>query len=363
MEGSSEPEIEFTDKAPEGKVQVTIRSLAGGSIDVAAPGSTSLGVLKAELASKVDDLNVGEFLLVAGTRGPPTDDTTVGELASLEGEPLSLCVAKFTSLRTREARAKADWHELAAALRDQSIGDDDVLSRLCVFLDEHPALVNVQFACDGAFKPLLGHAVEATPSLGSRQRCVDELLRRGARVRIRHDAGFLVDQARASKSAFVDFLSAKDEEFASYEAEALQAWRNTSSKLCGETSDRVEDEEEMTRIVRAFCEKHPEMVNFQNNHAVGARDHPYGYFGYAPLITFAGGQHCRRRRGGPEEDAKVRLGSVQTLLEHGARVDMQHGGKTTLEWCESEGSLLLPWFEAQLLQPTPEQACFNFSRS
>merc|ERR1712039_913010 len=97
--------------------------------------------------------------------------------------------------------------------------------------------------------------------------------------------------------------------------------------------------EAMSLIVRRFCEAHPEMVNFQNNHAADKDDHPYGYFGYAPLISFAGAQKCRQRRGGGKEDATVRHGSVQELFRHGARLDMLHGGRTSLQWMESEGSL------------------------
>jgi len=360
---NSTSDIEFTDTASEGKVQVIIRWLTGATVSIAVRGTVNLGVLKAELASKVDGLDAGEFRLVAGTQKLSTDNTSIGELVGVEGEPLTLCVAKFTPLRRREAHAHAEWHELAASLTDQSIGDDELLLRLSSFLDEHPALVNVQFAHKGVFKSLLGHAVEAAPSLASRQHCVDELLRRGARVRIRHAQGFLLDQAIASKSAFVEFLAAKEKEFAAYEAEALQAWRNVSSKLCGETRHVAKDDEEMTCIIRDFCEKHPEMVNFQNNHAVGENDEPYGYFGYAPLMSFAGAQSCRRRRGGSEEDANVRLGSMQTLLQHGARVDMQHGNKSSLEWLESEGSMLVSWVTAQLLEPVPEQARFTFSRT
>jgi len=90
---------------------------------------------------------------------------------------------------------------------------------------------------------------------------------------------------------------------------------------------------------------------------------PYGYFEYAPLITFAGAQACRRGRGGDAEDRDVRRGSVQELLRHGARIDMEHGSKVALDWMRHEGSSFLPWLEAQLLDAVPEQAEFVFSRT
>merc|ERR1712187_109352 len=102
-----------------------------------------------------------------------------------------------------------------------------------------------------------------------------------------------------------------------HEQDALAAWRNVSSKLCGETHEPVNDEAVMTGIVDDFCNKYPEMVNFQNNHAVNhSNDAPYGYFGYSPLITFAGAQACRRRRGRGDDDMETRKGSLQSLLRH-----------------------------------------------
>merc|ERR1712232_35242 len=115
-------------------------------------------------------------------------------------------------------------------------------------------------------------------------------------------------------------------------------------------------------MVREFCTKHPEMVNFQSNHACDTEtDEPYGYFGYSPLMTFAGGQAYRRKRGLPS-DAEARKGSVEVLLQHGARIDMHHGGHTSLEWMLSEGSRLIHWLQVQLETPMVDQAPFHFSR-
>jgi len=193
---------------------------------------------------------------------------------------------------------------------------------------------------------------------------VDELLRRGGRVHIRHQDGFLVEAAKKSGSAFADYLQTKQKEFAAYERRAVNAWRDVSSKLCGETSQQVHDENEMTCIVLEFCKKYPEMVNFQSNHAVVADEEPYGYFGYAPLVAFAGAgaSSSRRRRGRGDADGDVRKGSAQELMRHGARVDMFHGGKKSLEWLGIEGSLLVDWFNKQLKAPVPNQETFTFSR-
>merc|ERR1712062_853720 len=150
------------------------------------------------------------------------------------------------------------------------------------------------------------------------QQCVDELLGRGARVHIRHAHGFLLEHAADSGSAFCEQLQGKMREFRDYETEAIRAWRDVSSKLCGETCEPVTDEDEMTRIVKVFCEKYPAMVNFQNNHACNrTTDEPYGYFGYAPLLAFSGGRACRVRRGASDDMETTRFGSFQELLRHG----------------------------------------------
>merc|ERR1712228_671954 len=108
-------------------------------------------------------------------------------------------------------------------------------------------------------------------------------------VRIRHKQGYLVDYVRESGSAFSEYLSQKMDEFKDYEKSAIAAWREGSSKLCGECEGSAPDDTEMLRIVVDFCQQFPEMVNFQNNHAVrSADDVPMGYFEYAPLISFAG---------------------------------------------------------------------------
>jgi hypothetical protein len=263
----------------------------------------------------------------------------------------------------------AKWREVAAALANHDLGDTDVLELLKEFLDAYPAMVNLQQTEVAETKPtavpqpLLLFAVRHAQNTTCRQNCVDELLRRGARVHIRHQDGFLVDVAKISGSAFVEYLQTKQKEFEMYEQHAVTAWRDVSSKLCGETSQQVHGEKEMTRIVQEFCKKYPEMVNFQSNHALGPNEVPYGYFGYAPLIAFAGAQACRRRRTGRgDEDGDVRKGSAQELMRHGARVDMYHGGKTALQWLQAEGSLLVDWFNKQLKAPLPEQEAFEFSR-
>jgi hypothetical protein len=307
-----------------------------------------------------------EFTLVGGTAAPIADAVTLGALAEADGKAVSLYMVKHRSLVRHELEGKAAWVDVALALQDQELEDDAVLAKLVAFLDSYPRLINWQWKAgpsDSSFKPLLLCAVENAKTTTQRCKCVDELLRRGARVHIRHAHGFLIEQAQASGSAFAELLAAKRDEFAAYEREAIAAWREVSSKLCGETHLQENDEDQMTSIVRNFCAKYPEMVNFQSNHAFHGDDVPYGYFGYAPLIAFAGAQACRRRRGGDLEDPNVRRGSVQELLHHGARIDMDHGGKRTLVWMSHEGSLLVPWCEAQLLGAVPEQAEFEFSRT
>eukprot|EP00929_Paragymnodinium_shiwhaense_P001847 TRINITY_DN10205_c0_g1_i3.p2 TRINITY_DN10205_c0_g1~~TRINITY_DN10205_c0_g1_i3.p2 ORF type:complete len:172 (+),score=30.34 TRINITY_DN10205_c0_g1_i3:699-1214(+) len=167
-----------------------------------------------------------------------------------------------------------------------------------------------------------------------------------------------------SGSGFSEYLSRKEEELRDYETKAINAWRSVSSKLCGETQEKVSDEGEMTQIVKDFCEQYPAMVNFQNNHAVrnGTDDQPRGYFGYAPLLAFAGGNACRVRRGGDADSETTRLGSFQELLRHGARVDVEHGGKNVLQWMQAEGSALVDWLKDQFQRPMPEHVPFEFSR-
>lgn len=234
--------------------------------------------------------------------------------------------------------------------------DEDALTHLQTFLDMYPALINWQACCPPSkiFKPLLGFAIDQSIHADlKREQCVSELLKRGARVHIRHSEGFLIELNK--ESTFVDHLKEKAEEFNAYEEEAIAAWRNVSSKLVDETSEHVYDEAEMARIVSDFCTKYPEMVNFQNNHVFGGDDAPRGYFGYAPLISFAGAQTHFRGKG-----KTVRQSSVEVLLRHGARVDTQHGGKTALEWMRGEGSLLLDWLASRLNSPQLDQAAFDF---
>jgi len=256
------------------------------------------------------------------------------------------------------------WRDVAEKLQNQSIDDEAMLVHLVTFLDKYPALINFQTSITAEerdFKPLLWFAVQGRDTAEMRLQCVYELLKRGARPRIRHRQGFLIDHANSQ--GFHSLLKEMEQECKIYDKASLKAWRDVSSKLCGETSHPVSNEEEMTRIVEEFCAKYPEMVNYQGNHAVSeATDEPYGYFGYAPLISFAGAQACRRRRGRAADDSETRKGSVEALLKHGARVDTIHGGRTALDWMKAEGSQLTDWLQEQFQAPVPTFEPFAFER-
>lgn len=371
--GSEPPAVIFdpVETAADGTL-VLILTMGGENLKVWTQDNVSVGRLKEALAVKLDR-SIHEFhLTIPGREGFPADDMLV--VALLEGADALECdggvkekmvtmyLVKVTTLERHEAKGREAWCELAAQLRNHEINDDDLLVSVRDFLDQFPALINWQSTCvlePTLFKPLLSHAVESVPDMQLRKKCVDELIKRGARLHIRHEQGFLIEEAKRSGSVFIDYLNEQINESKAYDQEAIAAWREVSSKLCGETSRQVHDENEMTRIVEEFCKKYPQMVNFQNNHAVNtSNDMPYGYFRYAPLMTFAGAQACRLRRGQGGEHDNVRKGAVEELLRHGARVDTSHGGKTSLEWMISEGSQLVGWLEAQLKAPMPMQEPF-----
>lgn len=354
-------------------LRVSIASLSGEVFQAIVQDDATMISLKQAVAAKLQ-FSIFDFqLIVIGCETVPCDSALVGALPVGETEVsgaramLSMCIVKTpTTLESYEAKGLEEWIAVTNKLQNKTIDDHTMLSHLSAFLDKFPALINWQSGqgnSRGSFKALLSFAVDSFERTEMRQQCVDELIQRGARIHIRHSQGFLIEQAQESGSAFVSFLEQKSKDFKSYEKEAVVAWRQVSSKLCGETSQPVNDEDEMTRIVGEFCTKYPEMVNFQNNHAVdSSTDVPRGYFAYAPLITFAGGQHCRRRRGGAAEGEHTRKGAVQELLRHGARVDTEHGGRTSMDWMMQEGSLLVDWFNTQLSDPMPALAPFNFDR-
>lgn len=351
---------------------VQILSIGGGEIEVHVQKEVSIAKLKQAIAAKFDQSVFDFHLCVLGCEESPDDNTLVSALpvgdtssssATTKGKSVSMYMVKVRTLERYEEQGHNAWRQLALRLQTLEINDDELVSDVSAFLDEYPALINWQSNLDvtaPTFKPLLSFAVDSVPDARLRQKCVDELIERGARVHIRHVEGFLIDQAIHSGSAFADYLEKKKADLAAYDREAIAAWRNVSSKLCGETSVQVDNEDEMTSIVKEFCTKYPEMVNFQNNHAVNQQtDKPYGYFGYAPLMTFAGAQACRRRRHQDIDENTARKGSVEELLRHGARVDTRHGGHTSLEWMDREGSQLVGWLSAQLKAPMPAHEPFK----
>jgi len=329
--------------------------------------------LKQALAAHLQITAFDFQLCVVGADAPAVDSQLVSSCkvqdeSPSQGSKLSISLVRsILSLERFEEKSLQEWRDMASMLQNQSIDDETALLHLQVFLNMYPGLVNWQSTLQPysteLFRPLLSFAVDSTP-LELRRQCVDELLHRGARISIRHRHGFLLDRAKRSNSGFIEYLKQKEKACKKHETHALAAWRVVSSKLCGETSQPVQDEAEMSGILNEFCKHYPEMVNFQNNHAVdGTTDEPYGYFDYSPLMTFAGAQACRRRRGNRADAADTRKSSVVALLKHGARVDVHHGGKTSLEWMKAEGSLLIEWLEEQLAGPIPQHEPFNFKLS
>lgn len=352
-------------------IQVLVLSISGENFGVSVQEDVTVLCLKQAIAAKYE-LEVFDFQLASGYDGGVlADDVLVGTLTVADSseeasKAVSMYMVKHITLERYEQTSLTEWREVAAELQNDEIDDDTVLVHLCAFLNKHPALINFQSTCDGPttpFKPLLSFAVESATSTETRQKCVDELINNGARINIRETQGYAIDQARKSGSAFVGYLESKAEEYKAYERESISAWRDVSSKLCGECSVQVGDEAEMTRIVSEFCTTYPEMVNFQSNHSVDhGTDKPSGYFGYAPLLTFAGARACRSRRGQVGDNPVTRKGAVEELLRYGARVDAKHGGKSAMEWMEGEGSQLVGWLQAQLRAPMPAHASFDFAR-
>lgn len=363
MRVAVEPIIEF-EAVRDGLVSLSVLSMTGESLAMCASPEATLGQVKDRLAERTGTATSDFRLLPMGSTSQDLA-ATIGSLAS--DNVLTICMVRYLSFLKLEEQSKKAWMELAEVLQGESTSDADALQQLNDFLDDYPALINWQFGTS-SFKPLLGYAVlTEKKDLEHRQQCIESLLRRGARVHIRHEKGFLLDLAKEHGSPYVDLLEAKKEEFKAYEKEAIEAWRDVSSKLCDETREHVYDEAEMARRVEEFCQKYPEMVNFMNNHACKVRtDEPLGYFRYAPLIAFGGAQMSARRRRGfgeKEEDKETRTASVRVLLKHGARMDVQHGGKTVLKWMEDEKSLALPWMQELLLEPAPDCVPFEFSRA
>lgn len=365
-----------------GGTNVTLLSPSGENLQAHVQDDVTILGLKQALAVQLRLTSAHEVILCVVGDETPTHDSVLVSSCKADDVPeapvssetavsrsVTMTIIKVPmTLERFEEKSVEEWRGLAKQLQSKTITDDAMLVYLCTFLDKYPALINWQTTLEaeaaGPFKPLLSFAVEACPSTEWRQQCVDELLKRGARIHIRHEQGFLIDMAGASGSAFVPYLKQKAQQFKVYEARALASWRAVSSQLCGETNNPVADEAAMTRNVAVFCVTHPEMVNFQNNHAVNeSTDEPYGYFRYSPLISFAGAQACRRRRGGNGEDENVRRGSVEVLLKHGTRVDSTHGGHTAMEWMKQEGSQMIAWLQDQLAAPIPWQEPYHFRGS
>eukprot|EP00928_Gymnodinium_smaydae_P042578 TRINITY_DN28644_c0_g1_i2.p1 TRINITY_DN28644_c0_g1~~TRINITY_DN28644_c0_g1_i2.p1 ORF type:complete len:409 (-),score=62.40 TRINITY_DN28644_c0_g1_i2:2-1228(-) len=342
-------------------VQVTVTNLSGETFMLSVGPSVTIAQLKSALAAH---LETDDYLSLADVESHTTADDNSFVSSCVKGneqDAVAFLMTRYTTLSRYEADAGRAWQEMAAMLQDQNVDDATALGRLQEFLTSYPTLVNFQSRIDGsrAFKPLLSFAVEGVSDVTLREKCVDELINRGARVRIRHAHGFLVEAAESSGSAFAAYLKEKQFELRNYEAEAVSAWRDVSSKLCGETPYPAKDEDEMTTLVSQFCAAFPNMVNFQSNHALRENEMPFGYFGYAPLLAFAGAHACRKRR---NVDANAtRLGSMQELLRHGARLDVQHGGKTVLQWMRSERSEVVNWLESQLHLPVPEHVLVDFN--
>jgi hypothetical protein len=359
------------------QTMVQIQQLSGDCFEVNVGERVMILGLKKAIAAHMG-LSIFDFGLIAkGEEAPARDSrlvcmcqlSNIDKMTMVRTVKMTVVKSLFT-LQSHEEKSHAEWLEIAHKLQDRNVNDDTALVHLRAFLDKYPALINWQVEATNlgqkTIKPLLSHAVENCLDTQLRQQCVDELLNRGARVNIRHWRGFLIDSARVTNSAFVSYLEAKREDFKAYEKKAISAWRDVSSKLCGECAkaDRVYDEAEMRSIVAKFCTEFPEMVNFQNNHVCARKtDEPRGYFGYATLMTFAGLRACsacRVRTGRSEDDADVRKASVEELLKHGARVDVFHGGKSCLEWMEEEGSPLVGSLKDRLESPVPPQESFSF---
>lgn len=376
-EGATEGAIEFDaakvaiefEGAIEGAIkfeghQVCIMSMSGESLAAKVGPDVTIDQLKLAVATKLD-FQVCDFNLIPSGQNSLPDGTVRVSSFVVEGDVTIMTIARHTTLEKYEARAGNAWQETVATLQNQDVDDASALVSLQGFLESYPSMINLQAKHGESkqFKPLLSFAVDGVKDTSLRQQCVDELICRGARVHIRHSDGFLLEDASKSGSAFVEHLVSKQIEFQEYEAEAIAAWRNVSSKLCGETSTPVNDEDEMTKIVTEFCQQYPVMVNFQNNHACNpSTDAPRGYFGYAPLLTFAGGRACRARRDSNDESYTSRFAAFQVLLGYGARVDIEHGGKNVLEWMRSEGSSLVAWLESQFKLPMPEHVPFEFTK-
>lgn len=349
------------------KTRVLLQSLSGDHIELAVSEDEIILSLKQSIAERFG-FSVFDVQLVLIEDDAPmvADDRMLVCKMPIDSETNKVkmsIVRTPTTVKRYEEKGLEEWQEIAAKLQRLDIDDTAMLVHLRRFLDMYPALINWQGNASAPFMPLLGYAVCTCCNTEIRQQCVDELIQRGARVDIRHQSGFLIDLALGSRSAFTEYLSQKKREFQKYEKTALAAWRDVSSKLCGEASVQVHNEEEMTRIVSEFCATYPEMVNFQSNHVVDERtDEPLGYFGYAPLLSFAGGHACRRRRGGPDEDTSTRRGSAAVLLAYGARVDTSHGGRTLMEWLKAEDSKLVDWLKEQLEAPLQTQQPFKFER-
>lgn len=357
--------IEFDACASASGHQVLIMFMSGESLAAKVGPDVTIDQLKLAVATKLDTQECDFNLIPLGQNSLPDGTVPVSSFVG-EDEVTIMTLARHTTLEKYEARAGHAWQELVATLQNQDVGGASALASLQGFLESYPSLINLQakYGDSKQFKPLLSFAVDGVKDTSLRQQCVDELLCRGARVHIRHSEGFLLEEAAKSGSAFVEHLEKKQDEFQEYEAEAIAAWRNVSSKLCGETQTPVEDEDEMTKIVTEFCQQYPAMVNFQNNHACNrSTDAPCGYFGYAPLLAFAGGRACRARRSSNDgSETSTRFAAFQVLLGYGARVDIQHGGKDVLEWMRSEGSTLVAWLESQFKLPMPEHVPFEFTK-
>jgi hypothetical protein len=348
--------------------RVSMLCISGEVIDAVVRADGTILGLKQAVGSRLQ-LSLFDFhLCVISDDAPAKDSMLVSSCTADDfhsskeastGRRVTMSLVKsILTLQRFEEKSEDEWREIASQLQCESVDDETMLACLRIFLDKYPALINWQWSLSdvpdndpNSFRSLLGFAVEKCSSCQLRQRSVDELLERGARVHIRHHHGFLIDLAKASGSAFVDYLEQKAKEFRLHEKASLVAWRDVSSKLCGETRRVVSDEDSMAQIVSDFCIKYPEMVNFQNNHAVDERtDEPYGYFGYAPLLPFAG------------VSGDTRKISVDVLLQHGARIDMQHGGATSMEWLRRERSELRERLQEVLAMPAPPQASFKFNR-
>ena len=116
----------------------------------------------------------GSCVELQGTDGPLEDGKVIHE-----GQELTMLI--MTTLKKDEETSFAEWEEVTKALSckdDDQADGEKVLEQLRAFLDVYPDLINVQFAT----APLLSFAAEATKVSEWRQNCIEELLRRKARV-------------------------------------------------------------------------------------------------------------------------------------------------------------------------------------